>query len=168
MACPACVLCKNEYCKLIRTRGWGTAMGKGKGKCTRGRERLRIVLCRRLSAHKVNVARTACLIYPNRKRHRLWGRGKIGSPRSPPSSLSSSSSGCRVPQPAARSPQPYHLSLAPTCPAGGQKRAKPEKNQKQRRPPGQKETDEQVEQYALRFFCRFSAPSPLALPLKAN
>lgn len=107
MACPACVLCKNEYCKLIRTRGWGTPMGKGK--CTRGRERLRIVLCRRLSAHKVNVARTACLIYPNRKRHRLWGRGKIGSPRSPPSSLSSSSSGCRVPQPAARSPTIYPL-----------------------------------------------------------
>jgi len=73
-----------------------------------------------------------------------------------------------LPCSSARSPQPYHLSLAPTCPAGGQKRAKPEKNQKQRRPPGQKETNEQVEQYALRFFCRFSAPSPLALPLKAN
>jgi len=111
-------------------------------------ERLGIVLCR-LSAHKANVARTACLIYPNRKRHRSWGRGKIGSPSPSSSSSSSWSWG----------------SWAPVAP-GGQKRAKPEKNQKQR--PSQKERHEQVEQYALGFFWCLSAPSPLSLPLKAN
>lgn len=43
MACPACVLCKNEYCKLIRPEGDRDREYRDEGRTDRERERERYI-----------------------------------------------------------------------------------------------------------------------------